>query len=103
MGVNFFVQWREYKCDDFFPVIKAVDACREVVGRGSVTINIGWYVVSTLHDQPSCNIDITWPVESRLWVDRVYSFFWWVSVQNCCFPFWFRYYMIGISCNIETT
>ena len=32
----------------------------------TVTANIGWYVVvSILHDQPSCNIDITWPVESR--------------------------------------
>ena len=30
----------------------------------SVTANIGWYVVSILHDQPSCNVDITWPVES---------------------------------------
>ena len=39
-----------------------------VVGGGSVTANIGWYVVSILHDQPSCNIDITWPVESTLWV-----------------------------------
>jgi hypothetical protein len=39
--------------------------------RRSVTANIGWYVVSILHDQPSCNIDITWPVESRLWVDRM--------------------------------
>jgi len=27
--------------------------------RGSVTANIGWYVVPILHDQPSCNIDIT--------------------------------------------
>jgi len=26
---------------------------------GSVTANIGWYVVPILHDQPSCNIDIT--------------------------------------------
>jgi len=25
----------------------------------SVTANIGWYVVSILHDQPSRNIDIT--------------------------------------------
>ena len=43
--------------------------------QGSVTANIGRYVVSILqlHDQPSCNIDITWPVESRLWVDRMYS------------------------------
>jgi len=24
-----------------------------------VTANIGWYVVPILHDQPSCNIDIT--------------------------------------------
>jgi len=55
--------------------------------RGSVTANIGWYVVSILHDWPSCNIDITWPVESRLWVDRMYSFFGGVSIQNCCFPF----------------
>ena len=69
----------------------------------SVTANIGWYVVSIFHDQPSCNIDITWPVESRLWVDRMCSFFWWVFIQNCCFPFQFRYYMIGVSCNIETT
>ena len=38
--------------------------------RGSVTANIGWYVVPILHDQPSCNIDITWPVESTLWVVR---------------------------------
>ena len=36
--------------------------------RRSVRANIGWYVVSILHDQPSCNIDITWPVESTLWV-----------------------------------
>jgi len=36
---------------------------------GSVTANIGWYGVSILHDQPSCNIDITWPVESTLWVN----------------------------------
>ena len=66
----------------------------------SVTANIGWYVVvSILHDQPSCNIDITFPVELRLWVDQMYSFF-------CGFPFrigWFQYYMIGISCNIKTT
>jgi hypothetical protein len=27
--------------------------------RGSVTANIGWYVVPILHDQPSYNIDIT--------------------------------------------
>ena len=32
--------------------------CRGIVGR-SVTANIGWYVVPILHDQPSCNIDIT--------------------------------------------
>ncbi len=36
--------------------------------QGSVTANIGWYVVSILHHQPSCNINITWPVESTLWV-----------------------------------
>jgi len=30
----------------------------------SVTANIGWYVVSIIHDQPSCNVDITWPVKS---------------------------------------
>jgi len=42
---------------------------------GPVTANIGWYIVSILHDWPSCNIDITWPVESRLWVDRMASFF----------------------------
>jgi hypothetical protein len=28
---------------------------------GSVTANIGWYVISILHDRPPCNIDITWP------------------------------------------
>jgi hypothetical protein len=28
---------------------------------------------------------------------RMYIFFGGVSVQNCCFPFLFRYYMIGIS------
>ncbi len=27
----------------------------------SVTTNIGWYVISILHDRPPCNIDITWP------------------------------------------
>ncbi len=26
---------------------------------GTVTANIGWYVVPILHDQPSYNIDIT--------------------------------------------
>ena len=50
------------------------------LGGGSVTANIGWYVVLILHDWPSCNIDITWPVELRLWVDRLYSF-------NRGFPF----------------
>jgi len=29
------------------------------VHPAGVTANIGWYVVSILHDQPSCNIDIT--------------------------------------------
>jgi hypothetical protein len=29
--------------------------------RRSVTANIGWYVISILHDRPPCNIDITWP------------------------------------------
>ncbi len=24
---------------------------------GSVTANMGWYVISILHDQPSCNIE----------------------------------------------
>ncbi len=65
---------------------------------GSVTANIGWYVVPILHDQPSCNIDITWPVESTLWVTFVL-----ISVQICVFPFSCRYYMIGVSCNIDST
>ena len=26
-----------------------------------VTANIGWYVVSILHDRLSCSFDITWP------------------------------------------
>jgi len=65
---------------------------------GSVTANIGWYVVSILHDQPSCNVDITWPVESKLWVKFVL-----ISVQICVFPFSWRYYMIGVSCNIDST
>ena len=47
---------------------------------GPVTANIGWYVVSILNDWPPCNIDITWPLESRLWIDRMSSFFWWVSI-----------------------
>ena len=38
---------------------------KEIGIWGSVTANIGWYVVSILHDQPSCNINITWPLESR--------------------------------------
>jgi len=33
--------------------------------RGSVTSYIGWYVVSILHDQPACNINLKWPVELR--------------------------------------
>ena len=65
--------------------------------RGSVTANIGWYVVSILHDQPSCNINITWPVESTLWVKFVL-----ISVQICVLPFSCRYYMIGVSCNIDS-
>ena len=65
---------------------------------GSVTANIGWYVVPILHDQPSCNIDITWPVESTLWVKFVL-----ISVQICVLPFSCRYYMIGVSCNIDST
>jgi hypothetical protein len=32
----------------------------EIFG-GAVTANIGWYVISILHDRPPCNIDITWP------------------------------------------
>jgi len=64
----------------------------------SVTANIGWYVVSILHDQPSCNVDITWPIESILWVKFVL-----ISIQICVFPFSCRYYMIGISCNIDST
>ena len=28
--------------------------------RGSVTANIGWYVVSILDDRQSCSFDITW-------------------------------------------
>jgi len=47
---------------------------------GSVTANIGWYVISILHDQSSCNIDITWPVESTLWVKFVL-----MSIQICVF------------------
>ena len=35
-------------------------ASRQRFGR-SVTANIGWYVISILHDRPPCNIDITWP------------------------------------------
>ncbi len=51
---------------------RMVDAI--IISASSVTANIGWCVVSILHDWPSCNIDFTWPVEWRLWVDRMTAF-----------------------------
>jgi len=70
----------------------------ELRDERSVTANIGWYVVLILHDQPSCNVDITWLVKLTLWVQFVL-----ISVQICVFPFSCRYYMIGVSCNIDST
>ena len=32
-----------------------------MVRWGSVTANIGWYIVLILHDWSSCSFDITWP------------------------------------------
>ena len=43
-----------------FLVERARRAAPPIFG-GSVTANIGWYVISILHDWPPCNIDITWP------------------------------------------
>ena len=73
---------------------------------GSVTANIGWYVVPILHDQPSCNIDITWPVKSTLWVVR------WFPFRIVVFHFrditWLAFHVISIlhdrvPCNFDST
>ena len=73
--------------------------------RGSVTANIGWYVVLILHDKAIMLYRyymISIAVGSILWVEYT-AFFVCVFHSELLFSILVSIYMIGISCNIETT